>query len=213
LIRTRRVLDTVLFSPPAQVYSPPKKDMSWTGLPEFADDTITDYSRPSPSIETDCADVKTNKVEAARKPSVKYAEIYINTHKSPKSKNNFAHKKVTPRADLFKTASVSAARRVNTAAPRPNVNSARPKTTQDLVIILIQRVKRLERELKARTSPTKIHKVDVRGRSRGTKSKEVVDYILQDKIKLLTKKLEDSEAEHQVYGRLVGIKKHLIQET
>nr|GEX43604.1 hypothetical protein [Tanacetum cinerariifolium] len=28
------------------VYSPPKKDMSWTGLPEFADDTITDYSRP-----------------------------------------------------------------------------------------------------------------------------------------------------------------------
>nr|GEY11078.1 PLATZ domain-containing protein [Tanacetum cinerariifolium] len=57
-------------------------------------------------------------------------------------------------------ASVSAARRVNTVAPRPNVNSARPKTTQDLVIIkLIHRVKRLERELKARTPPTKIQKV------------------------------------------------------
>nr|GEZ45569.1 hypothetical protein [Tanacetum cinerariifolium] len=81
-------------------------------------------------------------------------------------KKNFAHKSVTPRADLFKTASVSVARRVTTAAPRPNVNSARPKTTQDLVIIkLIQRVKRLERELKARTLPTKIHCVDVRGRS------------------------------------------------
>nr|GEV62720.1 retrovirus-related Pol polyprotein from transposon TNT 1-94 [Tanacetum cinerariifolium] len=38
--------------PSAQVYSPPKKDMSWTGLPEFVDDTITDYSRPSPSIES-----------------------------------------------------------------------------------------------------------------------------------------------------------------
>nr|GFD41036.1 hypothetical protein [Tanacetum cinerariifolium] len=25
--------------PPAQVYSPPKKDLSWTGLPEFTDDT------------------------------------------------------------------------------------------------------------------------------------------------------------------------------
>nr|GEZ63812.1 hypothetical protein [Tanacetum cinerariifolium] len=37
--------------PPAQVYSPPKKDMSWTGLPKFAEDTVTDYSRPSPSIE------------------------------------------------------------------------------------------------------------------------------------------------------------------
>nr|GEU82559.1 ubiquitin hydrolase [Tanacetum cinerariifolium] len=253
LIRTRRVLDTVLFPPPAQVYSPPKKDMSWTGLPEFADDTITNYSRPSPSIKSkssdlqnrnssvsehressesimsnpmikfvkaaDCADVKTKKVEAARKPSVKYVEMYRNTSKSPKvrgnqrnwnnlktqqlgkdfvmknkacfkcgnfdhlaydcgiwvekgknwSKNNFAHKNVTPRADLFKIASVSTARRVNTAAPRPNVNSARPKTTQDLVIIkLIQRVKRLERELKARNLPTKIQKVDVRGRSRVT---------------------------------------------
>nr|GEY59744.1 hypothetical protein [Tanacetum cinerariifolium] len=38
--------------PPAQVYSPPKKDMSWTGLPEFVDDTVTDYSRPSPSIDS-----------------------------------------------------------------------------------------------------------------------------------------------------------------
>nr|GFB70210.1 hypothetical protein [Tanacetum cinerariifolium] len=33
---------------PAQVYSLPKKDLSWTGLPEFADDTVTDYSRPAP---------------------------------------------------------------------------------------------------------------------------------------------------------------------
>nr|GFB06842.1 hypothetical protein [Tanacetum cinerariifolium] len=52
-------LDTVLFSPPpAQVYSPPKKDMTWTGLPEFADDTITDYSRPSPSIESNSSDLQ-----------------------------------------------------------------------------------------------------------------------------------------------------------
>nr|GEY04699.1 ubiquitin hydrolase [Tanacetum cinerariifolium] len=158
-------------SPKARVYSPPKKDMSWTGLPEFADDTITDYNRPSPSIEkVDCAKVKTNKGEAARKPSIKYAEMYRNTSKSPKvrgnqrnwnnlktqqlgkdflmknkacfkcdnfdhlaydcvvwvekgkiwRKSNFAHKNVTPRADLFKIASVSTARRVNTAAPRPN---------------------------------------------------------------------------------------------
>nr|GEY72266.1 hypothetical protein [Tanacetum cinerariifolium] len=38
--------------PPTQVYSPPKKDMYWTGLPEFKDDTVTDYSRPSPAIES-----------------------------------------------------------------------------------------------------------------------------------------------------------------
>nr|GEX01783.1 retrotransposon Orf1 [Tanacetum cinerariifolium] len=208
-----------------------RSDKNKEGLHEFADDTITDYSRPSPSIEKSImskpmikfvkeADspgvIKTNKTKTARKPPVKYAEMYRNTSKSPKvrgnqrnwnnlmnrrlksnfvmknkacfkcghfdhlaydcgllvekgknwSKNNFAHEIVTPRADLFKIASVSAARRVNTAAPRPNVNSARPKTTQDLVIILIQRVKRLERKLKARTPPTKIYKVDVRGRSR-----------------------------------------------
>nr|GEZ90845.1 hypothetical protein [Tanacetum cinerariifolium] len=70
--------------PPAQVYSPSKKDMSWTGLPEFANDTITDYSRPSPSIETDSPTViKTNKDETVRKSSVKYAEMYRKTSKSP----------------------------------------------------------------------------------------------------------------------------------
>nr|GEX39985.1 hypothetical protein [Tanacetum cinerariifolium] len=37
--------------PPAQVYSPPKKDLYWTGLPEFVEDTVTDYSRPTPSID------------------------------------------------------------------------------------------------------------------------------------------------------------------
>ncbi|GKC08279.1 putative ribonuclease H-like domain-containing protein [Tanacetum coccineum] len=37
--------------PPAQVYSPPKKDLSWMGLPEFVDDTVTDYSRPTPSVD------------------------------------------------------------------------------------------------------------------------------------------------------------------
>nr|GEZ90746.1 ribonuclease H-like domain-containing protein [Tanacetum cinerariifolium] len=48
----RDVKDIMLYPPPAQVYSPPKKDMSWTGLPEFADDTVTDYSRPTPSIDS-----------------------------------------------------------------------------------------------------------------------------------------------------------------
>nr|GEU53520.1 hypothetical protein [Tanacetum cinerariifolium] len=70
---------------PAQIYSPPKKDMSWTGLPEFNDDTITDYSRPSPSIKNSPTVIKTNKVETVRKPSVKYAEMYRNTLKSPKA--------------------------------------------------------------------------------------------------------------------------------
>nr|GEW73494.1 hypothetical protein [Tanacetum cinerariifolium]GEW73507.1 hypothetical protein [Tanacetum cinerariifolium] len=36
--------------------------------------------------DTDCAKVKTNKAKAARKPSIKYAEMYRNTSKSPKGK-------------------------------------------------------------------------------------------------------------------------------
>nr|GEZ60584.1 hypothetical protein [Tanacetum cinerariifolium] len=38
-------------SPPVQVYSPPKKDLSWMGLPEVVDDTVTDYTRPTPSTD------------------------------------------------------------------------------------------------------------------------------------------------------------------
>ncbi|GJT98155.1 hypothetical protein Tco_1093673 [Tanacetum coccineum] len=37
--------------PPAQVYSTPMPDLSWTGLPEFADNTVTDYTRPTPSVD------------------------------------------------------------------------------------------------------------------------------------------------------------------
>nr|GEV13297.1 copia protein [Tanacetum cinerariifolium] len=37
--------------PPVQVYSPCKKDLSWMGLPEFVDGNVTDYTRPTPSID------------------------------------------------------------------------------------------------------------------------------------------------------------------
>nr|GEX82418.1 hypothetical protein [Tanacetum cinerariifolium] len=43
--------------PPAvDLYLSPKKDLSWTGLPEFVDDTVTDYSRPSPTIASTSAE-------------------------------------------------------------------------------------------------------------------------------------------------------------
>nr|GEY38842.1 hypothetical protein [Tanacetum cinerariifolium] len=195
--------------------------MPWTGLPEFADDTITDYSRPSPTIESNTYDTNrnssvtetressniitskpvimfvkavdrpakrptTDKVKTAKKPSVKYAELYRKTTKSSKKKacyncggidhlsydcskwvkmrrscpkNNNTHKSVQPRpaihrVDRFPTVDLkfsTVARHVKTAAPRLNMNSTRPQTTQYLMIILIQRVQRLERELKART--------------------------------------------------------------
>ncbi|GKC13457.1 ribonuclease H-like domain-containing protein [Tanacetum coccineum] len=73
---------TAVPPPPAQVYSPPKKDLSWMGLPEFVDDTVTDYTRPTPRRssgnvmskpmikfvkETSCP----NETECVRKSTVK----------------------------------------------------------------------------------------------------------------------------------------------
>nr|GEU92374.1 hypothetical protein [Tanacetum cinerariifolium] len=40
------------------------EDLSWTRLPEFADDTVTDYSRPSPTVESTIDDLQN------RNPSV-----------------------------------------------------------------------------------------------------------------------------------------------
>nr|GFC29662.1 hypothetical protein [Tanacetum cinerariifolium] len=161
------------------VYSLPKKDMSWTGLPEFADDTITDYSRSSPTIKSNSDDLqnrnpyvtetrassstilskptinfvksadrptetKTDKVENARKSTIKYAELYRKTSKSSnvrgnqrnwnnlnkwvekgnsRPKNNHTHKSMPPRAIVHKN--IRSPLRTN----RPNMNAAQPKRT------------------------------------------------------------------------------------
>nr|GEY86602.1 ubiquitin hydrolase [Tanacetum cinerariifolium] len=257
------------------------------GLPEFADDTITDYTRPSPSVESNPNDFQnssssvseirestiiisskpeikfvkaaerstTNKVEIVKKPSVKYAKLYRKTtkrstvrgnqrnwnnlksqqlgknfvmkkacyncggvdhlsyncgklvdHERSWAKNNNTHKSMSPRLAIHRPY------KPPMRPVRPNMNVAQPKrtsfhkpahsyvrwpfqeTTQDLMIILIQKVKRLERELKARTSLTKIYK----GQKEAEIQKAQKWLIKSSKKKLLTKKLEDSEAEHQV---------------
>ncbi|GJV61625.1 ribonuclease H-like domain-containing protein [Tanacetum coccineum] len=72
------------------------------GLPEFVDDTITDCTRPTPSVdvlkdvrsdldESGCPNaIKINNTENTRKPTVKYAEMYRDTSKSPKHVINVA---------------------------------------------------------------------------------------------------------------------------
>nr|GEW80189.1 hypothetical protein [Tanacetum cinerariifolium] len=59
--------------PPVQIYSSPKKDLSWTGLPEFKDDTVTNYSRPVPTIESTSGD------DQNRNPSVSKTEASPST--------------------------------------------------------------------------------------------------------------------------------------
>nr|GFD47311.1 hypothetical protein [Tanacetum cinerariifolium] len=99
--------------PPAtDLYRSPKKHLSWTGLPEFADDTVTDYSRPTPTVESTVKFVKagdrpaerptknkaefvkaaerptTDKVETIKKPAVRYAEMYKRTSKRSTVRGN-----------------------------------------------------------------------------------------------------------------------------
>nr|GEX90883.1 hypothetical protein [Tanacetum cinerariifolium] len=54
--RSDKVKDEVRYNdvpPPAtDLYLSPKKDLSWTGLPEFIDDIVTDYSRLVPTVES-----------------------------------------------------------------------------------------------------------------------------------------------------------------
>nr|GEX54946.1 hypothetical protein [Tanacetum cinerariifolium] len=47
---------TAIRPPTTQLYLSPKKDLSWTGLPECTDDTVTDYSRPSPTVKSTSKD-------------------------------------------------------------------------------------------------------------------------------------------------------------
>nr|GEX36416.1 hypothetical protein [Tanacetum cinerariifolium] len=53
--------------PTAQLFLSPKKDLSWIGLPECADDTVTDYSRPSPTVESISEDDQKKFPTASRK--------------------------------------------------------------------------------------------------------------------------------------------------
>nr|GFC65165.1 hypothetical protein [Tanacetum cinerariifolium] len=58
--RSEKVKEGVGYNvvPPLAVdlYLSPKKDLSWTGLLEFVDDTVTDYSRPSPTVASTSAE-------------------------------------------------------------------------------------------------------------------------------------------------------------
>nr|GEU79393.1 hypothetical protein [Tanacetum cinerariifolium] len=74
--------------------------MSWTGLPEFKDDTITNYSRPLPAIES------TSDNAQNRNPSVTETEASSSTI-SPKPFIKFV--KATDRSTETKTAKVETA--------------------------------------------------------------------------------------------------------
>nr|GFD22060.1 hypothetical protein [Tanacetum cinerariifolium] len=111
--------------PPIQVYSPPKKDLSWTGLPEFVDDIITDYGRPTLSIDASKCNIsdlqRSNFVVSEHGESSEKGQTW--------PKNNFAHKSMSPRAVLLKPGTSPI------AVSRPDMNVAQPKMTSFAKIV------------------------------------------------------------------------------
>nr|GFB30929.1 hypothetical protein [Tanacetum cinerariifolium] len=115
--------------PAANLYHSPKKDLSWTGLPEFADDTVTDYSdKPAERPTTD-------KVETAKKPAVRYAEMYRRTSKRETTRSqNHAYKSPSHRTYVapMRPSHGPASHRPHGPLMRPmrsNMNDARLRTS------------------------------------------------------------------------------------
>nr|GFC67537.1 hypothetical protein [Tanacetum cinerariifolium] len=78
--------------PVADLYLSPKKDLSWTGLLEFMDDTVTDYSRHSPTIASTSAedqnkDTSTHEDVASTNPPKPFVKFVKPKDSQPKSKS------------------------------------------------------------------------------------------------------------------------------
>nr|GEY47909.1 hypothetical protein [Tanacetum cinerariifolium] len=124
--------------PPAtDLYLSPKKDLSWTGLPEFADDTVTDYSRSSPTIESTSEDGQNQNSSASKngepidsilsKPAVKFVKAVDRPTERPTT-----NKAKTVKKPTVKYAEIPDGHRPHDPPMkpmRPNMNGARPNRT------------------------------------------------------------------------------------
>nr|GFB24673.1 hypothetical protein [Tanacetum cinerariifolium] len=77
--------------PAADLYLSLRKDLSWTGLLEFVDDTVTDYSRPSPTVASTSAedqnnDTSTSEETASTNPSKPFIKFVKPKDSQPESK-------------------------------------------------------------------------------------------------------------------------------
>nr|GFC37802.1 hypothetical protein [Tanacetum cinerariifolium] len=95
-LRSEKVKEGVGYNvvppPTADLYLYPKKDLSWTGLLEFMDDTVTDYSRPSPTIVSTSAkdqnkDTSTSEDVASTNPPKPFVKFVKPKDSQPESKS------------------------------------------------------------------------------------------------------------------------------
>nr|GFD25365.1 hypothetical protein [Tanacetum cinerariifolium] len=110
------------------LYLSPKKDLSWTGLPEFVDDTVTDYSRPSPtvvstSVEDQNKDTSSSEDAASPNPPKPFVKFVKSKDSQPESMSqNHSYKSSTHRSD---------GHRPNGAHMRPPYRSSGPRSNRD----------------------------------------------------------------------------------
>nr|GEV58214.1 putative ribonuclease H-like domain-containing protein [Tanacetum cinerariifolium] len=94
--------------------------MSWTGLPEFKDDVVTDYSRPAPTIESspdDAQNRNTSVTETEASPSAISPKSFIKFVKADDSPNN----NKTDKAETAKKPPVKYAEQYRKPTKKPNV--------------------------------------------------------------------------------------------
>nr|GEW05162.1 hypothetical protein [Tanacetum cinerariifolium] len=114
---------SVVPPPAAQIYSSPKKDMSWTGLPKFKDDTVTDYSMPAPTIESLNFVMKKNACFNCGDFNHLAYDCRKRVKKGTSRSQNNTHKRFTPRPAVHKPY------RPPMRPMGSNMNGARPNRT------------------------------------------------------------------------------------
>nr|GEV36563.1 hypothetical protein [Tanacetum cinerariifolium] len=105
--------------PAADLYLSPKKDLSWTGLPKFVDDTVTNYSRPSPTVVSTSAedqnkDSSTSEDVASPNPPKNFVKFVKPKDSQPKSK--------TKEQETHKKSQVKYAKQYRHSNKRPKGN-------------------------------------------------------------------------------------------
>nr|GEW48032.1 hypothetical protein [Tanacetum cinerariifolium] len=121
----RFVSYNVVLPLPTGLFSPPKLDLSNSGLEEFQQPKFEGYEpKTSNSVS---GDISNEVKESTDAPLVKELVSYDNY--STKKAHPSAHKNMAPRAVLMKTSlrPLSTARPVNTAHPRPTIYSGNPQ--------------------------------------------------------------------------------------
>nr|GEW76767.1 integrase, catalytic region, zinc finger, CCHC-type, peptidase aspartic, catalytic [Tanacetum cinerariifolium] len=132
--RSKKVKEGVGYNavppPAADLYLSPKKDLSWTGLPEFVDDTVTNYSRPSPTVASSSSedqnkDTSTSEEEAPTKPSKPFVKFVKPKDSQPESK---LKEQETPKKPQVKYFEQNRQRRVQRETNRSQNHSYKSST-------------------------------------------------------------------------------------